>query len=301
MGSSLPRVLLLALLALPACSKEEPPPPPGELSLEELVGACIASTGCGVRPYPRVANCLEAYYTLHRPFGLGPIYNAIYRCVIGARGDCDAVFACYGTHQAAGRCDTSFAARCEGSRAFSCDTLSGRVFVYDCALAELSCLVGASQSFDAKCSVGICDMASGSRKCEGNRLLSCADGIVEVVDCASLGQRCGDASGGAACVGSTDEECQAGKFSPRCEGSVAVSCVGGRVQKTDCSGQPLAGRCEAGACAPAGGACRDEFDRCAGGTLEICIDGSWRSHDCSALGLGPCKTLTNGAACAPGG
>jgi hypothetical protein len=292
------RLLALALAALaPGCGKDEQPPgPSGPLSFAELVAGCIASSSCGVRAYPRVSNCLEAYFTLHRPFGLGPIYESIYRCVNAAKGDCDAVFACYGTHQAAGRCDTTFKAHCEGERAFSCDTLSGRVFVYDCALAGLTCQVRASQSFDAKCGTASCD-ASFARRCEGTRLLSCADGVVEVADCGALGERCGESSGGPACIGSTDEECQAGKFTARCDGAVAVTCVGGRVHRSDCTGQPLAGRCQAGACVPAGSACQDEFDRCAGDALEICLDGSWQSQDCAAAGFGACRTLANGAAC----
>ncbi len=288
----------LALALGAACGKEQPPGPAGPLSFAELVSGCVVSSSCGVRAYPRVSNCLDAYYTLHLPFGLGPIYESIYRCVIAAKGDCDAVFACYGTHKAAGRCDTSFKAHCEGQRAFSCDTLSAKVFVYDCALAALTCQVRTSQSFEAKCATGSCD-ASFARRCEGTRLLSCADGVIEIADCAALGQRCGDSSGGAACLGSSEEECEAGKFAARCEGATAVTCVGGRVHRADCAGRPLATRCEAGACVPAGGACKDEFDRCSGDTLELCLDGTWQSHDCAAAGFGPCKTLANGAACGP--
>jgi hypothetical protein len=283
------------LVALAGCGGKDGAPF-GALSFDELLQACVASSACAVRPYPRVSNCVDAYYSLHVPFGLGPVYDAIYRCVNAARGGCDEVFACYGTHRAAGRCDTGFKAHCDGSKAFSCDTLAGRVFVYDCAAAGLSCLVQASQSFDAHCSTGSCD-ASYARRCDGARLSSCADGVIETTDCAAHGQRCAVGTGGANCVGSTEEECQSGKFTARCEGSVALSCVGGRVQRSECAGKPLSGRCVDGACAPSGGDCRDEFDRCQGPALEACLNGSWRGFDCAALGFGACQALANGAAC----
>ena len=74
----------------------------GRIGDEELVLACIRSTACGVRAYPRAANCVEAYYTLHLRFGLGPVYDAIYRCVNAAAGDCDKIYACYGANRLLG-------------------------------------------------------------------------------------------------------------------------------------------------------------------------------------------------------
>jgi hypothetical protein len=284
--SSRPIVLILtsaALFASTSCDKGG-----GSVSHEELVLGCLRSTACGVRPYPRIANCVDAYYNLHVSLGVGPVYDAIYRCVNAARGDCEKIFACYGANRAAGRCDTTFAGRCDGDVAVSCDTLAGRVLSYDCSAAKLSCMVQGG-SFEATCTTGGC---SGAATCDGGRALGCNNGIVEVDDCKAQGLACSDGR----CVGESSESCSQG-YSASCEGSVAVTCVNGRVHRADCSSRPVDRRCEGGSCTRSGSECVDDFDRCQDTALQTCIDGSWQTYDCASLGLGPCAPATNGAGC----
>jgi hypothetical protein len=261
----------------------------GGASHEELVLGCLRSTACGVRPYPRIANCVDAYYNLHVTLGVGPVYDAIYRCANAARGDCEKIFACYGANRAAGRCDTTFAARCDGDTAVSCDTLAGRVLSYDCSAAKLGCMVKAGGSFEATCTTGAC---SGGAICDAGRALGCRDGMAEVEDCPAQGLACSEGR----CVGESSESC-AQPFSASCEGNTAVTCVNGRVHRADCGSRPVDRRCEAGTCTRSGVECSDDFDRCQGPALQTCIDGGWQTYDCASLGLGPCQAATNGAAC----
>jgi hypothetical protein len=285
----------LALTTLVAgvlgCGKDET----RAVTYAELVRACIASTACGVMPYPRVLNCVEAYYDLHSYFGLGPIYDAIYRCVNAAGGSCSAVSACFGARS----CDASFSPRCEGNQAVSCDTLSGQTVTYNCAEAGLTCTVISGAASEAKCSAGSCTTESG-RTCEGTRLLSCSRGVTQVVECAARGRVCGKSMDGVFdCVGSGSETCTSGALKRRCEGAVAVSCVNGQVSREDCSQRALDRGCRDGACVPAGSECVDELDRCQASELQACLDGRWETYDCAVLGLGSCQGSAQGAACGP--
>lgn len=268
----------------------------GRIGDDDLVRACIRSAACGVRAYPRAANCVEAYYTLHLRFGIGPIYDAIYRCVNEAAGDCDKTYACYGANRLAGSCDSSFVGSCDGSLAVSCDLPTHRVLRFDCAAAKLTCQTHAQQSFEALCTTSSCSGSGAS--CDGGRLLSCRTGVIEVDDCQVQGLACAaGARGDMDCVGSTSEECTVGQYTARCDGNAAVTCKGGRVQRQDCGAFPPARACVDGTCAPSGGECRDDFDRCEGAALQACLDGRWTTYDCAGLGLAPCQGSTTGAAC----
>ncbi len=284
-------VLWLALAGMVGgCGQEKRP----GVTFAELVNACIASTACGIMPYPRVSNCVEAYYDLHSYLGLGPVYDALYRCVNAAQGSCSAVSACFGAHP----CDSSFAARCEGNQAVSCDTLSGKTVSYDCSAAGLSCAVISTTNVQAKCGAGPCSPAS-ARSCDGSRLLSCSDGVTQVVECAARGYTCGKSAEGIFdCVGSGNEPCGSGASSPHCEGTVAVSCSSGQITREDCSQRALDRACRNGACVLSGNDCLDDLDRCHGDALQACLDGRWETYDCAALGLGPCLGSAQGAACA---
>lgn len=141
-----------------------------------LVYACIRATACGVKPYPRVSNCVGHFTTMAVPLGLGQVYDALYRCTNKA-GECKGVQACFG---AAGPCDSSFHAHCSGGKAFYCDLLDKTAYKYDCEAAGLSCRVDSAHIFAAGCTGG----APGS----GSTLstsVDCADGR-----CAFTGTSC---------------------------------------------------------------------------------------------------------------
>lgn len=281
--------LLLVLCALTllgsGCSESA-------LSHENLAHACVRATACGFMPYPRVANCMDAYFTLRMRFGLGPVYDAIYDCINEASGDCAALYACFGTDQATAACDRNFAGRCDGARAVSCDLVSHQQYTYDCAESGLTCAVPTGQTFSAKCTTGTCG-SDFTRRCDGDRLLTCHNGVVEVVECGASGLVCGATSGGFDCTGAGD----ACGGSSSCDGHVAVSCVNGRVHREDCSTRAQDLSCAGGRCSPTNSDCRDEFDRCDGSELQSCIDGRWVNFDCAELGLSACAPAVNGAAC----
>jgi len=288
-----PTLCAIAVLVVPSCGGGGGS---GRISDQELVQACIRSTACGVRAYPRAANCVEAYYTLHLRFGLGPVYDAVYRCVNAAAGDCEKIYACYGANRLAGSCDSSFVARCDGSRAVSCDLTTHRVLSFDCGAAGLVCQTKAEQSFEAVCTTATCSGSGAS--CDGERLLTCRAGVIEVDDCQAQSLVCGTGARGlTGCVGSTGEECIAGDYSASCDGVTAVTCASGRVGRRDCGAYAPARACVDGACVPSGKECLDEFDRCEGAAVQTCIDGRWTTYDCASLGLSPCQGALTGAAC----
>ncbi len=259
------------------------------LSHEDLAHACVRTTACSFQPYPRVANCMGAYFTQHARFGLGPVYDSIYECV-NAAGDCGALYACFGTDQATASCDRNFSGRCDGDRAVSCDLISDQQYTYDCAAAGLTCAMPTDQTFSAKCTTGTCG-ADFPRQCDGDRLLTCHNSVVEVVDCAASGLVCSESKG---CAGAGDP-CITQTAS--CDGDVAVSCVGGHTHREDCTVRAQDRSCANGRCVPTHTECLDEFDRCDGSDLQSCIDGQWVTFDCTELGLNPCVPSSTGAAC----
>jgi hypothetical protein len=292
--------LIVALLAVGCGSEDDKPAgPTGPLTADELYHACIRTAACGVKTQPRLKNCVDYYHTLLVNLGLRPIYDDIFRCANKA-ADCHDLFECFGSHPAAGSCDQTFKASCDGDRAVTCDLLDRRVYVYDCSLALLRCEVKqGSSGFEASCTVGDCDMLSYKKRCDGDRVLACYQGVVVVEDCAIQNMTClvDPKLGGATCAGKQSEACDAQRYQPSCDGSVALTCQGGRVRRHDCGLQMVDRSCSGGSCVSSGSACTDEFNRCQGGALQACLDGSWRTFDCAALGLGSCKTEVHGAVC----
>ena len=292
--------LLFLLLVSISCGEEEIVKVEPVTKLE-LTHACVAATSCKVKSYPRVSDCVTAYYNLHRKFGLGPIYDEIYKCTLKADGECDEVFYCFGAHRYAGDCDSSFAAKCEDGRAMSCDLQDKRVYSYRCATAGLTCAVRDKQTFEAYCTSGTCKVSSFMPKCDNNRVVRCVNGVIEVEDCAASGLICGkDATTGASrCIGESTSSCNS-QYKSSCNGAVAKNCVGGKVHVDDCAARQINRSCKNGACVPTGTQCTDQFNRCKDeNTLEYCVDGYWQSVKCSELGFGKCRAVTigNGARC----
>lgn len=262
------------------------------LSADELVNACARTSACKISAYPAVYSCVEAYFKLHLPQGLGPLYDSLYRCVNAAAGDCEAMVKCYGGR---GSCDNKYKATCEGSKAVSCDLLDKRVYVFDCTRAEMSCGIMSNQTVAASCTPGACASGYPSR-CEGDRLLTCTADIVEVQDCRALGMFCYQGDTGPVCRGNRRQTCAS--FKATCLKNVAVTCVGGKQHWSDCSAlAPMTSLCKAGACVPAKQQCTKAMNSCSGDKLKACLDGGHREIDCKALGLGKCKAATYGANC----
>lgn len=290
--------LAIATLMIASTCGEEAQQPVPIIAHGDLITACVAATSCGVKAYPAVQNCVEAYYTNHRPFGLGRVYDVIYACVNRAQGDCDKVYECFGAHELAGRCGSDYVASCASTEATFCDLLDKRVFHYQCSLAGLTCVVRAKDSFESICGLGSCSSKSFKIRCEDNKRLNCEDGVIAPYDCAAIGQKCGSNKGTVTCIGSSSTSCSS-SYKSGCKGSVASSCLGGKVQQEDCSKRHYNTTCKAGACVPGASTCDKAHNKCSGADLLACLDGSWRKFDCKALGFGACKAATFGAACAP--
>ncbi len=205
------RSLALPLVVLAGCGAKD-----------DVVKACIKSTACGVKAYPRVSDCVDGYRNLLVPSGQAPVYDAIYACVVAA-ADCAAVWACHGRGAS---CDSSFQASCAGGRAQLCDLLDKRVYSLDCGGNGLGCEVKSAGGlgFDAACTgsggdgqAGAAECGDGScsrtgqgcttgndfDRCAGERLETCLGNEWVAFDCGKLGLRaCAAGTIAAACGGS---------------------------------------------------------------------------------------------------
>ena len=297
----------LLAAALTSCGDDggEAPPSVDPVSLDQLIEACVVTSGCGVKVWPKVLNCLDAYYDLAKPRGSGPVFDRIYQCVIAAQGDCTKVFDCYGSNRYAGSCDNgNFTATCEGDSRYTCDTIAHKVFISDCAVAKLSCKTSTSPPVTAHCTRGACKPTSFKTTCEGSILVSClASGVIQTDDCGVDGGKCGKSAMGAlSCIGNQDKTCDFDSTKPpfqaSCDGHSAVTCKNNNVNKEDCSKRPFKRVCRNGTCASSGGECTaDDFNKCQGDKLQYCREGKWVALDCASLGLGACKQAVNGANC----
>jgi hypothetical protein len=265
--------------------------------MDKLLEACVRASACGVKTYPILGNCVEAYFTLYLQQGISQVHDQIYSCVNDAGGDCAAIATCFGQR---GDCDNTFQATCEGTVAVSCDLIAQRIYAVDCAGGGLECQVKKGGGATASCTPGICYSTFGN-SCQGDRLLTCTDGVTDIHDCAAEGLICGSTyDKGAACIGETKEKCKASEFTPRCEGNVRITCVEGWEHREDCAGREMiASRCSGGDCAVSGTECDHALNRCAGVRLEACLDGRWVQFDCAKLGLGPCQVQGNAGNCTP--
>jgi hypothetical protein len=311
----LPALALVLLLGAPSCSKgsDVPLPDAGDatvpfdsggssLTVDDVVNACIRASACGIKTYPALGNCIDAYYSLYLSQGLGAIWEKVYACVNQAQGDCDAIATCFGRGAA---CDNTTVASCNGAVAKSCDLLDGRLYELDCSTAGLSCALASGQTITASCTPGTCTTSSFSDQCKGNLLYTCNAGIQEITDCTKSGELCGKGGGSKesiACEGESGLTCHSSgshAFSPYCESGSALKCVNELLHYDVCSRHKLVKTaCQDGICVVAGTACSTDNNRCSGTKLEACLDGSWKQYDCTSLGLGACKTAsTYGANC----
>ncbi len=299
-------VILLALAA--ACAEDSDPgaqdggrkgdggSASGALTVDELAAACIASTACRMLTYPKVSSCLENYYTLMEPQRLTGVWDKIYRCVNAAAGDCKAVEACYDLR---GDCDKDYRASCSGATAVTCDLISGKAYAVDCSDAQMDCAVKPGYASQAVCTPGTCQTSLGN-VCQQDVFINCVSGVSEAYDCGLFGMSCDVAKNSDGCLGESSQWCEARKFSPRCDGEKAVSCVGGREHAEDCSKRTLRdSKCSGGYCVARGAACSGEMNRCSGKLLEACLDGVWKTFDCEQLGLKPCADKGTYAICEP--
>jgi hypothetical protein len=168
------------------------------------VRACIRSTACDVKSYPRVSNCVDDL-RVHPSPAFTAVLATIYRCVNLAK-NCDDVEACYG---AMGHCEQEYVATCQDGVAVTCDLIDKRVYRYDCGEVGSACHVDPRYTFDATC-VGdpksaevkpifvpdcddeLCEIRGTCNTdelnhCDGPDLRTCIDSQWVSYDCVGLG------------------------------------------------------------------------------------------------------------------
>jgi hypothetical protein len=209
--------------------------------------------------------------------------------------------------------------------------LAVQLATLDCQLAAADCETMKACAPDLAPLASTCTLLGSF--CAGSTLVLCGDeGPTAAVDCAKLGQICGDSAGtGNAACG--DDTCQWDSFEKKCDGNTLVRCnaAAGVVERVDCTEEQvdvvvlheqdgdrilsLAGElCGidqgdfAGEpnCIGQGEPCDIGPDQqaCNGAVLTTCAGGLESERDCSTLlpsGMGCGFTATGMATCGPVG
>lgn len=183
---------------------------------DNLVYACIRSTACGVKPYPRVSNCVAYYTEMLVALGKAPLYDTIYGCANGAE-TCGALRQCFGVTET---CNSSYQARCTpDGKAVFCDLLDKTTFTYDCKAAGMGCALDSQYGFAAKC---VPAAGAGASPAKGQ--------MKTTVDCSD--KRCVK----------TGNSCSEDDLN-RCSGDDLQACLGGEWITFDCAKLKL-GACQ---------------------------------------------------------
>ncbi len=253
------------------------------------LSACSTGTGTWLPTSPGALTGRQPVTT-----GLeGPLLD-IYRCLLGAGGDCAKAGACWARTGQPGSCSPATSLQrgtCTGQILSGC-TADGVAFAVDCASYGGTC--HEDSVFFAR--VGMCDLGAcpPTTQCRGAEAETCMGPGLFLGDCGTAGLACvSDPDGGARCH--TSQTCDAGAAS--CEGAVAVSCSAGMPIRSDCARNPTLKRCERGLCIETGNECTVSGDRaaCDGTSVRFCQDGTRRTLDCAALGFASCRA----GACSP--
>ena len=244
------------------------------------------STGALLPPTPGALIGNPAVTT-----GLEKPLADIYRCVLGAGGDCTKAGLCWARSGTGGTCSPAGSIQrgtCTGQVLSGCNA-DGLTFRVDCAAWGETC--HEDSIFFARvsiCDVGACPM--GRTQCRGSVAESCQGQGLWLLDCASAGLSCVLPADGGGATCDTTGTCEPAPAT--CEGSVAVSCSLGKPIRQDCARSGTRKRCEAGTCVETGNECSVLSDRpaCDGTTLRFCQDGFSRSLDCAGLGFKACQS-----------
>jgi len=292
-------------------------------AVDDVEQVCALLTSCDHLPIPAsmvptdFATCVRAiagelaspggvaFSLLIRECGLRANSCAELRSC-GLRGANPAACAGRGKDNPAGYCDID-------GRALSC--FQGHVVgVRDCPRGGEQCSVREGQ---ASCSLGPCpkEILEGAApvcSASGTRILRCAHGVLNSLDCEAFGLICatsGASSGGGAACASPTATCS--RTDTRCDGNVGVTCYNGHEVRVDCaaasmscatvapSGQAV-GVCVAPPPAATGASttCSGTAPaRCDGATLRYCFAGQARSFLCKTLGFNRCISDASGARC----
>lgn len=247
-------------VALFACSSDEGAGPEPDPKTALWVEACVRVSGC--EPY---ASTSDPIFTCHASGWSYVVGADPAECALEA-ADCEGAVSCFGGGAAPSTC-MGDDGRCEGDILRECDTGRQLEIARDCAAQGLSCRLNdfgdAHCARTGSCEEGFCDgdvpvncfggvpvpwapcapgrcvddggspSCAGEGepcepplfRCDGDVAVSCRDGFIHRERCRPGACRTDD---GARCVAT--EEC-----TPHCEGTSVVQCVGGQIQRYDCT------------------------------------------------------------------
>jgi hypothetical protein len=255
-------------------------------STDELIAACEVDDACvvGATGSKDVNDCL-AYWTRGRPL----LQPQIVHCMAAAAGDCVKARACIGrTVLMNPSCSTPTS--CMGDKLSQCSF--GLEILTDCTVSGAHCLTAGSAT---ACAVS---NACTADSCDGTKIVRCNQSLAQRADCADIGDTCvlagtvpdqtAECRGiGAACTG------------PRIDGNTLVTCDFGFEHRVDCNAAVPGGTvqhqttmngpddyCGLGTACEPGAA----LATCTNGQLTMCVFGTVRSVDCTALGYTGCDS-----------
>lgn len=137
--------------------------------------------------------------------------------------------------------------------------------------------------------------------CDGDVWVRCyGEDLRFVLDCAAHGLSCREGGGWFRVSCTRGVACERGT-APRCDGTMAVSCVDGLEDGLDCAvvwpGSVCALVSGTPTCVPDGAAC--SADRCDGSTFVRCFEGRELRVDCAAAAEGTCTDGADRPECVP--
>lgn len=182
---------------------------PAEWKRQTMIDACVRMHSCGVFAVTDVYSCITDYEeTKATPTGTTAMYKKRHACVNKAKGDCDAVRACFGgakwdIKQNGAECDSSYKQGCDGTKMRLCDSLNKRIYTLDCADSGLACAT--DNQGTPFCSAGPCKTAKkNDNTCNDDKTqhLTCNGSGLQIEQCDWLSLACGkDRDGVIDCVG----------------------------------------------------------------------------------------------------
>jgi hypothetical protein len=267
-------------------------------------GMCARASACLWSPNEGFGYSCELLADLLHDVTLGwlstdnAVLVAMLQCQVNA-ADCAAMKACtQATPAEAALCGPTTIKACSGDDLIQCPSPeypeTHTPVVTHCAAGGAHCFAFADT---AACGTAACDPTTTQPSCDGDVLVQCLEGAVRSGDCAYAGplsNTCAVVAGTAQCAGS-GAPCDETTTPPTCDGTVLVSCTGGRTARFDCAkfsgGEQTCN--PNGTCSDVATACSSSTaESCDGSVLTYCWHGTVATFDCKAYGLSGCATTT---------
>jgi hypothetical protein len=295
-----------------ACSSPSHPASSGGLDL----GACALVSACATNPTTGFGMLCEELATQFASVSEDAAGSAakpdlaLFTCIMAAK-DCTALRACElaTPAQAAACTSSSVGLTCQGDVLVNCTVAPPAAS--DCAAVGQHCF---QNGMIAECGTAACDATTPMSSCNGDEIVHCYGGGISSLGCGAeipvtnctggpgawtcvthAGETCGVVGGTAQCVGA-GAACDESSVQASCDGSVVVTCTGGKIGKFDCKKlgpQVTCGHDPTSAidCVGAGTQCTDETsESCDGSVLTYCMWGTTSTLECKHYGLSGCGT-----------